>query len=77
MVLDIPTLDEGCLVREMMDGRIWVSLEARILDIILYEKFSKLIGLKSAKVSGDFVFGMRARKKALESFQIFLDLKKC
>ena len=60
----------------MRDGRIWVSLEARILDIILYEKFSRLIGLKSAKFSGGFVFGMRARKKALEAFRIFLILKK-
>ena len=62
---------------EMMDGRIWVRREARILDIILCEKFSRLIGLKSTKVSGDFVFGMRARKKALEAFRIFLVLKKC
>lgn len=44
-----------------------MSLEVVILEMIFYEKFSKLIGLKSAKVSRDLVLGMRAKKKALDA----------
>lgn len=53
------------------------SLEARILEIILYVKFNRLMGLKSAKVAGDLAFGMRVRKKVLEALCILLVWKKC
>ena len=43
------------------------SLEARILEEILYVKFKRLIGLKSEKISGEDIFGIRVMKKALVS----------
>ena len=43
------------------------SLDARTLEIILYVKFSRLMGLKSAKVASDLDFEMRATKKVLEA----------
>lgn len=53
------------------------SLEARILEIILYVKFSRLMGLKSANVAGDLDFAMRAKKKVFEALWILFVRKKC
>lgn len=46
-------------------GRTVAGLLARILEIIMSENLSKLIGLNSPK-EGDWVLGMRLRKKVLE-----------
>lgn len=40
-------------------------------------KFNRLMGLMSAKVTGDFSFGMRARKKVLDALWSLLEWKKC
>ena len=50
---------------------------AKIFDMILYEKFNKLIGLKSANADGDLVFGMRQEHKHLMLCRSFLVWKKC
>ena len=42
-------------------------LEAKIWEEILYVKFKRLIGLKSEKVSGEEIFGIREMKKAFVS----------
>ena len=47
---------------EMRNGRILDSLDARILEMILYVKFRRLIGRKSEKVTGDGILGRRVRK---------------
>lgn len=49
------------------------SLDARILEIILYQKFNKLMGLKSA----NRFLGIRAMKKAFVGLKSSFVLKKC
>ena len=43
------------------------SLEARILEEILYVKFKRLMGLKSEKVSREDLLGIRDMKESLVS----------
>lgn len=43
----------------------------------LYEKFSRLICLRSAKFFGDLILEMRAKKKTLEALGSLFEWKKC
>ena len=58
---------KAALWLETKVGMVVASRVAKILEMILKEKFNKLIGLKSARVSGDLDFRMRAKKKAFEA----------
>lgn len=54
------------------------TLEARILAIILKEKFSKLMGRKSVNEVGDFFFfRIKVRKKVFQERRSLPAEKKC
>lgn len=53
------------------------SLVAMILEMILYVKLRRLIGLKSENVAGDWVLGRRVKKKAFVARRSLPEEKKC
>lgn len=60
----------------MIFGRMVARRVARILVIILKEKFNKIIVMKSEKDLGLASLGMRVRKKVLEALSSLFWMKK-